>query len=141
MRVEIINTGNMNPKVYLDGVRLRRNFNLESSRALYFSKDYVVKLEDTESFLNQCRRERQNWKKLKKKYGRFFAPTLHYGKQKGWEYVVQPRIGFKKLVVEEHEDLDFLMDILEKYDIRDCDGGYNIGLTKDNKILCYDYGV
>lgn len=141
MRVKIIDKNNKNPKVYIDGIKLRRNNKDESSRVLFFSKDYVVKMEEAGSYLSQCSFEKRNWRKLEKKYAEFFVPTLKYGMQRGWEYVVQPRIRFKSTRVLEHEKLDFLVDILEKYDICDCEGGYNIGVTKDNKILCYDYGV
>ena len=141
MRIKIIDKDNKNPKVYIDGIRLRRNNRVESSRPIFFSKEYVVKLEEFGSYLNQCSAEKRIWKRLKDEYRKYFVPTLKAGCQSGWEYVVQPKVNFKSVQVKNHNELDFLLEILEKYDLNDYEQGNNIGITKDNEILCYDYGV
>lgn len=140
MDVKIIDDGK-EIRVFLDGKRMRRSFKCESSRPIFYSKEFVVKLDELSGYMNQCSSERKIWKTLKnKEHSKYFVPTLKYGKQAGWEYVVQPRIHFKKLSVKEHPELDYLLNILSEKGLDDFQEGNNIGITKDKKLVCYDYG-
>lgn len=133
-------------EVYLDGEKAERYCG-DNTREVFFTKKYVVKLDcsNGERATNQSQRENSIWKKVKKSHRSLFVPILEYKSFGKWKAVVQPKIDFTEGCgdeVENHKDYDVVTNILvSEYGVCDTWDGWNIGITRENKLVCYDYGI
>jgi hypothetical protein len=126
----------------VDGKPAKRiNSNIDSSRSVFLTEGLVVKAEIYMSphYLDQCRTEHVVYKKIKPHHKKFFAKTISYGKRGKIRYNVQKRHRLHHNI--SFENVDFIMQIADKYNIGDLEPGHNIAMDRDTKRpIIYDYG-
>ncbi len=129
-------------KVFLNGERAKKR-TTSSSRACYFTKDYVIKIETGEWYMGQCSHEATLYDQIERADKKFFVPIIKYKKVgKSLEFVVQPRVKFKSIRRKKWM-WDFVLDIADKYNLSDfCeDLNCNWGIDEHGNIKIFDYGV
>jgi len=134
--------------LYLNGELLRRKWT-GSSRNLYVGETYVVKEEDEEDRIRlaQCANENEMWLDIIEECDKvFFVPTLHYRREKKFDYVVQPRLKLREKAKLEKIEAVFSTTILElkdRYNLRDLDYHdnhcLNWGFFYQQPVI-FDYG-
>ena len=87
MRIHLINDNCIsvnNEKIY------------RSCRDVYFYKNYAIKIEIDLMFGGQCKKEYAIWNKLENEDRKYFTPILGHRFTKNRQYVIQPKLKFKR---------------------------------------------
>lgn len=136
---------------FINGHKAERINHHLHSRKVFFYRDLIVKIDEylTNEIMpveSQCYREWKFWLDVKDTPdAHFFAPVIQYGFVEGYRYVIMPKFEFLKESPDPFKDYRAVRGISRRLRISDLgttgECGDNWGITRDGKMIIYDYGI
>ena len=130
-------------------IKMRGQVSGDFTRTVFYNKQYIVKVDFGKR--NQSFLEWEMWNKFLPNHKKYFVPTIELGKiGNNAFYSIMKRENFlKRPKPSRHKDILNFIDVLDYYNLGwsgevevdiEKEEMYNCGITRDGRVLCYDYG-